>query len=227
MDDNIKSYYPWLGSSQQALEIFRKHGRKLLVKKREVIIKCGEPVDKVYCVSKGSFAYKMTSREGKEIIIGVIRPGVLFGICPAITKRRGSNSLAVEAREEAVVYYLNMDETYRFMLENSALAIAIMESMGNMIQRLMQQVEALSFKSPRQRLLQLLSVLPHIYTDEKSNALPIKLTHQEMAHLIAVSRVTVSRLMSNFKKEGLIRVEGRYFFIGQDFRERIKLELND
>jgi CRP-like cAMP-binding protein len=45
--------------------------------------------------------------------------------------------------------------------------------------------------------------------DARGTLVAIKITHQEMANLIGSTRETVSLTLSQFKREGLIAMDGR------------------
>ena len=51
---------------------------------------------------------------------------------------------------------------------------------------------------------------------EQGKLIDLRLTHQEIAELIGVTRVTVTRLLSDFEKQGIIQRKERQFIVLHD-----------
>ena len=47
--------------------------------KNEVVFAQGEPADAVFYLQKGNISLKVSSRQGKEAVIGLLGPGSFFG----------------------------------------------------------------------------------------------------------------------------------------------------
>lgn len=64
----------------------------------------------------------------------------------------------------------------------------------------------------QQRLLQLLDWLAKRFGHEndRGRQIEIRLTHQDMADVIGTTRVTITRLMGLFEREGIIDCSGQY-----------------
>jgi CRP-like cAMP-binding protein len=64
----------------------------------------------------------------------------------------------------------------------------------------------------QQRLLQLLEWLAERFGHEsdRGRQIEIRLTHQDMADVIGTTRVTITRLMGLFEREGLVDCSGQY-----------------
>jgi CRP-like cAMP-binding protein len=73
------------------------------------------------------------------------------------------------------------------------------------------KLENLIFKDVNSKLAELLLRLANEYgiDDSRGTLVGLKITHQEMANLIGSTRETVSLTLSQFKRSGLIRTDGR------------------
>jgi CRP-like cAMP-binding protein len=88
--------------------------------------------------------------------------------------------------------------------------------LSSAICRHVQQTEHLlcSFRRdrPRERCLKMLIQLSHKFgcPAEKGQRIDLRLTHRELAEMIGVTRVSITRTLSEFQRQGLIdRSEGR------------------
>ena len=48
-------------------------------------------------------------------------------------------------------------------------------------------------------------------------------THQEIANRIGTTRETVTRMLKDLERQGLIQVEGREIVVGADFEQSLRL----
>lgn len=93
------------------------------------------------------------------------------------------------------------------------------ELISNEIFRHIQQTEELLYiirqERTHERLLRLLMWLARKFAHkvERGQLINLRLTHQEMAEAIGTTRVTVTRLLSQFEQEGIIHRPRRHFIV--------------
>jgi len=94
----------------------------------------------------------------------------------------------------------------------------VVEAMVLHIQRLGELMEILHRRQAETALLHLLAWLAKRFGQEveQGQLIDLRLTHQDIAELVGLTRVTVTRLLSNFEKQGIIQRQGRQFIILQD-----------
>lgn len=79
-------------------------------------------------------------------------------------------------------------------------------------------MEILHRRQAETALLHLLAWLAKRFGQEveQGQLIDLRLTHQDIAELIGLTRVTVTRLLSNFERQGIIQRQGRQFIVMQD-----------
>ncbi|WNN91020.1 Crp/Fnr family transcriptional regulator [Gloeocapsopsis dulcis] len=94
----------------------------------------------------------------------------------------------------------------------------VVEAMLLHIQRLGELMEILHRRQAETALLHLLAWLAKRFGQEveQGQLIDLRLTHQDIAELVGLTRVTVTRLLSNFEKQGIIQRQGRQFIVLQD-----------
>ena len=67
-------------------------------------------------------------------------------------------------------------------------------------------------------ILKLLAWLAKRFGQEvkQGKLIELRLTHQDIADLVGLTRVTVTRLLSDLEKQGMIQRQERYFIVLQD-----------
>jgi CRP/FNR family cyclic AMP-dependent transcriptional regulator len=125
--------------------------------------------------------------DGKEAILALLRPGEVFGEEAVIERRRE----ATWPRRE--------------------MAFKVTKLVGFRLKTLRTKVEGLLFKGAPARLAQTLLDIArdHGVKDAEGILLALKLSHQDIANLIGVTRESVNLALADFEVRGLVQSEGR------------------
>jgi CRP-like cAMP-binding protein len=79
-------------------------------------------------------------------------------------------------------------------------------------------MEILHHKQAESSLLRLLAWLANRFGQEveQGQRIALRLTHQDIADLIGLTRVTVTRLLNDFERQGIIQRKERQFIVLHD-----------
>jgi len=172
----------------------------------QVILMQGEPVENFIVVCSGELAMLRRSRDGRERIVAMLRPGMHFGLAEMITAAGSAATLRSE--HNCTLAVLNNAAFRREVLANPALSYALMQTMARSIFRLVRELEYATFESVPQRLARALLALADSHglaTSEGTQILDSP-THQDLANLVGSSRETVTRALAKMQDEGLVTV---------------------
>lgn len=147
--------------------------------------------------------------DGKQSILMFIEPTEIFGELSLLGQEfREEYTEATESSEVIVIpraTLLNMMETHpQLLLEVSRL-------IGERRKRVEKRLRNLLFHSNRERLIFLLVELLEQYGQQEDDGvvLKIKLSHQEMANIIGSTRETVTVVLGDLQKEGVLEIARR------------------
>ena len=86
------------------------------------------------------------------------------------------------------------------------------------IQRAGELIEILHCRQAEASLLRLLNWLARRFGQEveQGQLIELRLTHQDIADLVGLTRVTVTRLLNEFEKQGIIQRKARQFIVLQE-----------
>ncbi len=165
-----------------------------------------DAADGAFLLGKGRVRICSNTPDGKQSILAFIDPGEVFGELALV--QNGEREERAEAAVDSTVILLPGDELQRLMENSASLALGITKLIGLRRKRIERRLKSLLFRSNRDRLAHLLLELTEQYgkTIDEGVLLDIKLSHQELASIIGVTRETVTTLLGEMQLEGLLKI---------------------
>ena len=162
--------------------------------------------DGAFLLGKGRIRICSNTPDGKQSILAFIDPGEVFGELSLV--QDGEREERAEAAVDSTVILLPGDELRRLMENSPSLALGVTRLIGLRRRRIERRLKSLLFRSNRDRLTHLLLELTEQYgrTTDEGVLLDIKLSHQELASIIGVTRETVTTLLGEMQLEGLLKI---------------------
>jgi len=166
-------------------------------------------VDGVWQVYRGMAQLSQVSESGEEILLGWAHSSHFFGL-----NLTHLESYHARALSELYLKWYTIAE-----VENS---VELTRMMLNQMIRRQQQTESLlaiaGLKRVEERLQQLLQLLKREMGEPiaQGSRLKIRLTHQNLANAIGTTRVTVTRLLGEFQRQGAVSSDGDRHLIIHD-----------
>lgn len=181
--------------------------------KNELIFHAGAPGKHVYFLRSGRVKIYQPAHCGKEVILWFCFPGDMFGFAEvAQSEGRVVNALACEASEVLSVTQTQFTDFLRTHPESSLLVMQVlacrMRTLGDVIVNLVND-------DAQTRIMKLILRLSarHGVRVGQDIHLNIHLTHQEIADMVGTTRQTVTSVLSQLQKRGLMRLENRRILI--------------
>ncbi|MFV8752584.1 Crp/Fnr family transcriptional regulator [Nannocystaceae bacterium ST9] len=179
------------------------------IPRRQVIYLPGDPGDKVFFINGGRVKTSKVTRDGKELTLAYRGAGQIFGEL-AVVDLSPREEMA-EAMKNAIITELPVEVFKDLLMGDAKLCFQFMAEFGRRRKQLETKLEHLVFKDVQAKLAALLLELGEEYGQENEEGVLIglKITHQEMANLIGSTRETISLTLAQFKKRGLLEMNGR------------------
>ncbi|MGK7876583.1 MAG: Crp/Fnr family transcriptional regulator [Xenococcaceae cyanobacterium] len=165
----------------------------------------------VWQVYRGFVQLSALHLNGEEVLLGWAQPSTFFGIWLTRPDRTEAKALSD--------VYLKW-----FSLSEIEASPHLAHTMLTQIVRRMRQTEALlaiaGLRRVEERLQQLLLLLKQEMGQPISGGtrLEVRLTHQNLANTIGTTRVTITRLMGEFQRQGYIALDGDRHIILKESR---------
>jgi CRP/FNR family transcriptional regulator, cyclic AMP receptor protein len=175
--------------------------------KGEVIFREGETAERLFLIDRGRVKLSIASPTGQELMIGVLGRGQMFGELEVID--RGTRAMDARAMEDALLYAFAADVFWTLMENRPALARRLLELMARRLRRADQTSQDLVFFDAPTRLARRLLQLAeeHGQVGEpgaESVQVAVRVTQEELAQMIGVTRESANRLVASFTERGWI-----------------------
>ncbi len=179
------------------------------VRRRHVLYITGDPGQSVFFLNGGRVKISKVTRDGRELTLAYRVPGEIFGeLCLGEGNPREEMA---EAMENALITEVERPAFEALVERYPRLSWDLMQVSNRRRNGVENKVARLIFRDVNSKLADLMLQLGRDYgvEDARGTLVAIKITHQEMANLIGSTRETVSLTLSQFKKRGLIAMDGR------------------
>lgn len=174
-------------------------------RKGDMIFREGEPAERLFLIDRGRVKLFTTSPAGQELMIAVLGRGQIFGELAIID--RGPRAMDARAMEEATLYWL-AGEVFWTLLENRPpLARRLLELMARRLRRSDRSAQDLVFFDAPTRLARRILELAEEHGEpgeDEAVRLTLRVTQEEMANMIGVTRESANRLIASFSSRGWI-----------------------
>ena len=186
---------------------FSKTKKNITFHKGETIFEDGGTPNGVYFLDKGTAKLSKQGVYGKDQILRFIKEGDLIGyrslLCGEVFQAKAEAMTDVEATflpSEIFLHLLEVAPKLSFVMLQK-IAFELGESANT--------VTFLAQKTVRERLAEILILLEQKLGTDPEGFINISLTREEIANIIGTATESAIRLISEFKQDDLIEVEGR------------------
>ncbi len=187
---------PVTGLPPDAFAAFFQAGPAVPYRKGQLIYMQGQTPDYLYCLKEGIVRTVILSDQGEEKLLTVYRSGSIFG--EASFFDGGPRVSTAAAQSSCRIIRLSHETVDSLFRADPALASAMIAYLAGTVRLLSAHVDTMSFQRARQRLCRLLL---HYSAEDSA----IHATHEELASVLGVSRVTVSRILGSLAEQGLLK----------------------
>ena len=172
---------------------------------RDVYTLAGMPCRFADIVLSGSLICRMVSLSGKQVEVTRLRPGNL--IAPAFIFAK-NNSMPVSVETDSEVTLLRMTpQTMKKLIDDDAdIRMNYIRSLSNIDVFLTHKMKVLSLFTVREKVAYLLLERAG---EQNSNTIRLTRSRQEIADSFGIQKFSLLRVLSEFEKEGVIRVDGK------------------
>jgi CRP/FNR family cyclic AMP-dependent transcriptional regulator len=191
--------------------------------KDEVVFYADESGDVFCLIRDGQVKVTMISPEGKEIILKLLGPGDFFGEMALLDDEPRSATVVATENLELITIWRN--DFLQILSENFSIARKVLAELSRRLRSASSRIESLATMDVYGRLARLFLDLARDQGKvlENGYVAVTRPTHQAMANMIGTSRETVSRLIHDLMRQGLLISEGKMIYLKgtalEQFRE--------
>lgn len=183
------------------------HGRTLSsVTRNAVIFRQSGPADAVFYIQKGRIKIVVTSKQGKEAVVGVLGAGEFFGEGCLIGQPR--RLATAKAMTECDIVRVARTEMVRLLQDEPEFGELFMRHLLTRNSRVEEDLVDQLFNSSKKRLARTLLLLANFGKDGGPQPITTSISQATLAEIIGTTRPRVSHFMNKFRRLGFIEYNG-------------------
>jgi len=176
-------------------------------KKGSIVYHEGSRITGCYCVNKGIIKIYKTGIDGKEQIITFAKKGNIIGFRSVLTGELACTTAKVI--EDASLCFIPGESLINLVKRNGNFSMDLMQLACSELGQSNAYITDIAQKTVRERLAEILLQLKENFGLDENNFLLITLTREELANIVGTATESIIRLLSEFKNDGLIELQGR------------------
>lgn len=206
--------------TDEEMEPVLEIARNRIYRKGTHLFMQGDPLTNVYFIMHGKIKIYRTDLQGKEQIVNVLGENEMF---PHQGFFRNDDYPAhAEVLDEATLIYIPIHQFEQFLISNPEVSVKVFRVLGDIIVDLQNRLEEQILYNTYEQIILLLLRLTKSHGKEIADGsfqITTPFTNRDLANMIGSSRETVSRTLTQLKKNNLIETKS-----GKIIVDRAKLE---
>ena len=189
---------------------FEEVGEKIELKNGEYVYEIGDRSNNIYLVTKGVVKSFKIDSNGKELITELVNEDNFLGFTPLQNHSPYMESAMVV--KDAEMYAITKSILRELLGKNQNISIELMNVITDSVHKVKEQLLQMAYSSVRRKTAQtLLHFADTVASDSEQPS--IRVSRSDLASVAGIATESLIRMLSNFKKEALIDIDGREIII--------------
>lgn len=191
------------------LERLNQSKSEKLFKKGDLIISEGETIKEFIYLQHGLVKLSKRTENRKEHIISLALPKSFIGFLSVFSEEKYSYSIT--AINEATLCFIDIELIREIILKNGAFAMTVLTKISKVSDDIIFSRVNICTRQLRGRIAYLLIIFAkEIFCNARFE---VPITRREIGELIDVSTENVIRILSEFRKDNILKIEGSFLEI--------------
>jgi CheY-like chemotaxis protein/CRP-like cAMP-binding protein len=199
--DNHKN----INSINELKNYFCDYGTTKVFEKGELIYREGQFCNNVYLIYKGNVKSFRTDEFGKELILNIFKDDDFFGF--SIASENMPNYEATMTMSKTEVVYISKTTLVAILEANHSLYLQILKFINENLAEVKEQLMEMAYGSIRRKTAKTIIKFANKMAFKPSDN--INISRRDLASVAGVATESLIRTLTNFKKEGILEIEGR------------------
>jgi CRP-like cAMP-binding protein len=176
-------------------------------KRGDILYQEGNRISGFFCVHSGIIKVFKTGFDGKEQIIRFAKKGDIIAYRSVLSNELACTSAKVI--EDCQVCFIPSEILISFIKTNPSYALELLKLACHELGEANSFITDIAQKTVRERLAEVLLFLVNDFGLDNESFLNISLTREELANIVGTATESVIRLLSEFKSDKLVELNGR------------------
>lgn len=185
----------------------------------------GQPARGVFILCSGRVKLSTSSVDGRTLILRIAEPGEVLGLPATVTGT--CYELTADVVEPTQANFMTRTEFLGFLKDNVEAALRVAQQLGETYHFAISEMRAIGLShSAREKLAHFLLEWAAKHPEDNGQArIKLTLTHEEIAEIIGTARETVTRHLTDFRKNQILEVRGSTLIIKN--KQRLESFINN
>lgn len=176
-------------------------------KKGEALFEEGDRLDGVYCVRTGVTKLSKLSSNGKDQIVKLASKGEILGQRSVIAQE--CTNLSAVAMKDMDACFIPKENILQTLNTNPNFAIEVLRHMAHDLKEADDVIVNMSQKTVKQRVAEAFIYLRDSFGEDDNGFLLLTLSREDLSNVVGTATESTIRIISEFKKKGMIETEGK------------------
>jgi len=196
-----------------SIEDFNKIKHAAVFPEHAVVLVEGQSPSQIFILCQGRAKLSTTSRDGKTLIVRIAEAGEVLGLHAVITG--GRYELTVETMQPCQLNFVGRDDMLHFLKTHPDASLRAMQHLARDCSDSYGVVRTIGLcHSVSERFARfLLETAADGAVSHGKVRVRLAMTHEEISQLVGTSRETITRLLSEFRRNSLAELKGSMLII--------------
>lgn len=187
-------------------ELIKDNSDHLLIKKGQLLFSEGSTPLGIYFISEGKVKICKTGCQGKEQILKISTKKEILSVSDLLSGSKNNNSAT--ALEDASLLFIHKQDFWNLLMAEPQIMEQFLRKISRELSLAETKLVNFAYKPVRGRLADAIISLDEIFNRYAREREPVVISRMDLAGYVGTVQETASRLLSEFKAEKLIDVQG-------------------
>ena len=188
------------------LKDLEKNSKTRVFKKKDIIYRQGDFASYAYKIIKGKIKTYQINEDGKEFIIDILKDGDFLGE-NALIQDTDRTEFA-QALDETELSLIPRKDFQDLVFQNREVSAQFIKMLSQNLLAKEHNLMEMAYDTVRKRTADSLMKLYNTYQEKSDGKVSFEVTRADLASMVGTATESVIRILSEFKKDGLIKIEG-------------------
>lgn len=185
------------------LELIAEHAIERSIEEGEFFFFQGDPATYFYVLISGRAKLMQTNPAGQQVNLRTINDWQIFGALGAV-RENASYPVSAQALEPSTALAVKSDYLHELMQTRPYLSFDLMKLMTTYIQEMQERYRELATEKVERRIARVLLRLAAQMGVKLDGGIELAFTRQDLAEMSGTTLYTVSRILSDWERQGLV-----------------------
>jgi CRP-like cAMP-binding protein len=200
---NLRQVSVFQHATDDDLKLIASHSIERSIEEGEFFFFQGDPATYFYVLISGRAKLTQTSLAGQQVNLRTISPWQMFGALGAV-REDATYPATAQALENSTALAVKSDYLRELMQTRPYLSVDLMKLMTTYIQEMQERYRELATEKVERRIARALLRLAAQMGTKIDGGIELTFTRQELAEMSGTTLYTVSRVLSEWERQGLV-----------------------